>query len=61
MSTSLYTNLTTSITDIGKQSSSNIVDNQLINVTKNQNDVSQIMREHIITTLAYVKRIEGKH
>jgi len=47
------------INSVGEKSSSSLPNHEL-NVSKNQDEISTIMYENIITTLAYVKRIEGK-
>lgn len=47
------------INSVVKKSSSSLPNHEL-NFSKNQNEINTIMYENIITTLAYVKRIEGK-
>jgi len=47
------------INSSGEKSSSSLPNHEL-NVSKNQDEISTTMYENIITTLAYVKRIEGK-
>uniref|UniRef100_A0A2S2NXH1 DUF4806 domain-containing protein n=1 Tax=Schizaphis graminum TaxID=13262 RepID=A0A2S2NXH1_SCHGA len=63
--TSIHTNVTSmnndlsNINSVVKKSSLSLPNHEL-NFSKNQNEINTIMYENIITTLAYVKRIEGK-